>query len=565
MKTLVQNPVFRFLSDLRLGAVLLVILAVTTGAATLIESHYAGLGSSQTGRAAAYDLVYDAPWFNALLIVLFVNVALNLVRRMQRGHYALGFLLVHVGILVILVGAGITRWFGFEGYLHIREGQANNVVSSADMYARVRLGETEAEMPVRLYRPGAQSLSRQVTLEGRTITLGVAEYWPRFERTVVPGEGGFAQVVVSVMEDGGLRQHTLREGDEHPLAGVPVRFHRDGMPPLETMDAPYGLLRVRAGGQVCRQLAATRHFNSLGIDDYFVRKRSSDHRKIDAEANWLRSVPSELQPFTARLIEDDQGKSPGEYCTLYSSYPTVAELYLAQSSRLVWRRVLDSCLDFLDRAYRHTALDRVSPFKWLVIDKLHERLQEYPGFLPSMREPLRINGEDVGSLESNLDHLEAVVSMAPELPSCVMHGDFCFSNILFDLRADRIVLIDPRGLVGDETTLYGDVRYDIAKLGHSILGRYDQIMGEHLVAEQPGNASFELQVPNDPLRDWLEAQFLASQIAEVPFNAATIQAAIVSLFLSMIPLHQESQSRQATLFANALRLYERNFHSGDQS
>ena len=314
-----------------------------------------------------------------------------------------------------------------------------------------------------------------------------------------------------------------------------------------------------------RQLAATRHFNSLGIDDYFVRKRSSDHRKIDAEANWLRSVPSELQPFTARLIEDDQGKSPGEYCTLYSSYPTVAELYLAQSSRLVWRRVLDSCLDFLDRAYRHTALDRVSPFKWLVIDKLHERLQEYPGFLPSMREPLRINGEDVGSLESILDHLEAVVSMAPELPSCVMHGDFCFSNILFDLRADRIVLIDPRGLVGDETTLYGDVRYDIAKLGHSILGRYDQIMGEHLVAEQPGNASFELQVPNDPLRDWLEAQFLASQIAEVPFNAATIQAAIVSLFLSMIPLHQESQSRQATLFANALRLYERNFHSGDQS
>jgi cytochrome c-type biogenesis protein CcsB len=252
VKTLVQNPVFRFLSDLRLGAVLLVILAVTTGAATLIESHYAGLGSSQTGRAAAYDLVYDAPWFNALLIVLFVNVALNLVRRMQRGHYALGFLLVHVGILVILVGAGITRWFGFEGYLHIREGQANNVVSSADMYARVRLGETEAEMPVRLYRPGAQSLSREVTLEGRTITLGVAEYWPRFERVMVPGEGGFAQIVVSVMEDGGLRQHTLREGDEHPLAGVPVRFHRDGMPPLETMDAPYGLLRVRAGGQVCR-------------------------------------------------------------------------------------------------------------------------------------------------------------------------------------------------------------------------------------------------------------------------------------------------------------------------
>jgi len=251
VKTLVQNSVFRRLSDLRLGAGLLVIIAVASGAATLVENHYNGLGSSATGRAAAYDLVYDALWFNMVLVVLFVNLLLNLVRRCNRGRPAAGFLLLHIGILVILIGAGITRWFGFEGYLHIREGESNRVVSSADTYARLRAGDLEAELPVRLYRSGEQRLSRRFTLDGRVVELGVAEFWPRFERTVKPGADGFAQVSLGVMEDGSLKVHTLREGDDLTLAGIPVRFHRGELPPAAA-DARYGVLRVRAGGEVCR-------------------------------------------------------------------------------------------------------------------------------------------------------------------------------------------------------------------------------------------------------------------------------------------------------------------------
>lgn len=307
-----------------------------------------------------------------------------------------------------------------------------------------------------------------------------------------------------------------------------------------------------------RQLAATRHFNSLDVDDYIVRKRSSDSRKIDAEANWLRSIPSELKPFSARLIEDDERNSPGEYCTLYSSYPTVAELYLAQSSRLVWRRVLDSCIEFLTRAYRHTAPGKASAFKWLTIDKLYERLREYPAFLPSMSEPLRINGQSVGTLESIVSQLEAVIFRAPERPSCVMHGDFCFSNMLFDLRMDRIMLIDPRGLIGEEETIFGDVRYDIAKLGHSIVGRYDQIMAEGLRAGGVGS-DLTLEITADLRRDWLEELFINARVADIPFNTIEVKAAVVSLFLSMIPLHSEDPLRQRTMLANGLRLYANYF------
>jgi hypothetical protein len=307
-----------------------------------------------------------------------------------------------------------------------------------------------------------------------------------------------------------------------------------------------------------RSLASARHFNAIGVDGGVVRKRSHDHRKIDAEANWLRSAPADLQPFTVRLIEDPGTPASGEYRTLYTSYPTVAELYLARSSRFVWRRVLDSCLEYLTLAAGHVEPGRDSSFHWLVAGKLRERLGGYPATLPDRAAALTINGRGVGSLDSIAAALEREIAAAPRHPACIMHGDFCFSNMLFDLRSDRIQLIDPRGLIGDEATMYGDIRYDIAKLGHSIVGRYDQIVGEGLRDGGTG-PDFVLTIPEDPLRDWLERQFLAAQAAGVEFRDRAVMAAMVSLFVSMIPLHADDPRRQRALLANGLRLYDRFF------
>ncbi len=53
-----------------------------------------------------------------------------------------------------------------------------------------------------------------------------------------------------------------------------------------------------------------------------------------------------------------------------------------------------------------------------------------------------------------------------------IHGDCTFSNLM--VREDNSpVLIDPRGYFGF-TELYGDVRYDWAKLYYSVMGNYDQ-------------------------------------------------------------------------------------------
>jgi len=136
----------------------------------------------------------------------------------------------------------------------------------------------------------------------------------------------------------------------------------------------------------------------------------------------------------------------------------------------------------------------------------------------------------------------------------LMHGDFCFSNILYDSRVRRIRAIDPRGLVGSRPTIFGDTRYDLAKLSHSILGRYDQIVaGRRRVSRQ--RADFEISFEEIPCQPWLAEALADLEVDGVRARSDEVTAVMVSLFLSMLPLHGDRPDRQAAFIANALRLY----------
>ena len=101
----------------------MLVFAVASGYATFIENDY--------GTMTAQAVVYKARWFEILLIVLALNLVINIVRfNMFQKKKAL-VLLFHVSFLVILVGAGITRYYGFEGVMHIREGQSSNLLTSS--------------------------------------------------------------------------------------------------------------------------------------------------------------------------------------------------------------------------------------------------------------------------------------------------------------------------------------------------------------------------------------------------------------------------------------------------
>ena len=91
---------------------------------------------------------------------------------------------------------------------------------------------------------------------------------------------------------------------------------------------------------------------------------------------------------------------------------------------------------------------------------------------------LSLNGKSLPSINDIIDDLDVDIEKDSINSTSIMHGDFCFSNILYDFKSQSIKVIDPRGLSGDgkEQSIYGDLRYDVAKLAHSVIGKYDFII-----------------------------------------------------------------------------------------
>jgi hypothetical protein len=309
-----------------------------------------------------------------------------------------------------------------------------------------------------------------------------------------------------------------------------------------------------------RRIATTeRAFNSLTIGEMHVRKRSlTAGAKLKAEARWLREVPAAVAPFCARVLNDGEDSQGYFYDSEYEYMPTLAELFVfGRLAPASWTRILSSCNNFVDAAARDAG-DEETPglLRRLVVDKGAERLDQFASDANlDLDAPNTLNGLPAPSLRQCLRDIEHALAECGDAPS-VMHGDFCFSNILYSFRTDRIRLIDPRGLTARGTfSLLGDRRYDLAKLMHSICGRYDMILTGHYAGGRMGPQAFELSFPQERWRDDLESTAKGLSMGGIRLGSRVVWAAMTSLFLSMPPLHADRPDRQGAFIANALRLH----------
>lgn len=99
---------------------LLVFLGFILGVATFIEDRF----DTYTARL----LVYNSKWFEFTLLLLALNFIGHIKRFNMFRWSKAGGLLFHLSFVVMIIGAGVTRYFGFEGDMHIREGSSSSVI-----------------------------------------------------------------------------------------------------------------------------------------------------------------------------------------------------------------------------------------------------------------------------------------------------------------------------------------------------------------------------------------------------------------------------------------------------
>ena len=113
--------------------VLFIVFAMAMIFATIYEHRF--------GATAARFSVYYTKWFELILFLLVVNLVGQIVQFKLYKRKKLTVMLFHLSFILIIAGAGITRYFGFEGSMHIREGENQNNCTTLDNYLTLEISD----------------------------------------------------------------------------------------------------------------------------------------------------------------------------------------------------------------------------------------------------------------------------------------------------------------------------------------------------------------------------------------------------------------------------------------
>ena len=254
----------KVLFSTRLTALLFVSFATAMAFGTFIESWY----STDTAKI----LIYNAWWFELLMVLMAVNFAGNIFkyRLLQKDKWAV--LLLHLSFILILLGAFVTRYIGFEGVMPIREGDATQFFLSEKTYLTVFVDGEIDGTPRRKKLEDAVLLSEHVNnnfqwkndFNGQEFTLSYVDFIEGATEGLVLDENGERYLKIVEAGDGNRHDHYLKEGDianihnilftlNRPQEGaINIRFE-EGM---YTIESPFSGQFMRMADQFQGNLTA---------------------------------------------------------------------------------------------------------------------------------------------------------------------------------------------------------------------------------------------------------------------------------------------------------------------
>lgn len=310
-----------------------------------------------------------------------------------------------------------------------------------------------------------------------------------------------------------------------------------------------------------------REFNHISIDKNrgILRKTSDDKDKFIGEIKWYLKLPADIEYVRPRIFSYSTEYEEPYISMEYYAYHTVHELFLYGDLTLhqwedVFQRIRFLCKDFK----RYTVRDNnITPsLEDMYLNKTlqrFEKMKKDTHFKQFFEGQIQVNSHKYQSLDMIAETLKQVVpNLLYDVDTfSIIHGDLCFANIMIDSNLSFVKVIDPRGKFG-EYDIYGDNRYELAKLFHSVDGKYDFIIKDLFDADydlQSATLTYRIQ---DRKRDFdLYEVFRNAFYSEIGNDLKKIELIEALLFLSMIPLHGENIAHQMVMLGTGLDILNR--------
>ena len=208
------------------ASVMLLLLALACAIATFVETAY--------GTEVAWAMVYGAPWFGALMVFLGANLAYNIYRYRMIKLRTLPALIFHASFLFMLVGAILTRYFGFEGNMHIRENAESSSVTTREDYIQlITLDKSGQFVSVDeknfITRSGKMNFDMSLAVDGKTASLKFKELVAHGEPQWVEDSSGKSPARIEFLfsDEANKENLSLQPGESMEIGGVSMVFNAE--------------------------------------------------------------------------------------------------------------------------------------------------------------------------------------------------------------------------------------------------------------------------------------------------------------------------------------------------
>ncbi|WP_418263355.1 cytochrome c biogenesis protein CcsA [Flavobacterium faecale] len=236
-----DKKIISFLFSTRLMAILFLTFAIAMATGTFIESKY----NTDTARI----LIYNAWWFEGIMVFFMINFAGNIQRYQLWKKEKWATLMLHLAFVFILLGAFVTRYISYEGVMPIREGAAENQFYSDKTFLTVFVdGEYKGEMkrrafdkPVLLSPATENNFSLSGEFDGTPFKVEYQDFIMGAKEYIKEDKNGTLYLKIVEAGDGGRHEHFLKEGEVQNIHNVlfSLNNYTDGAININTTGTAY--------------------------------------------------------------------------------------------------------------------------------------------------------------------------------------------------------------------------------------------------------------------------------------------------------------------------------------
>ena len=306
-----MNKLQNILISTRTMSVLLLVYAFSMAYATFIENDY--------GTPTAKALVYEAKWFELLMLLLIVNFIGNIARYRLWRREKWPVLVFHLAFILIFLGGAITRYISYEGQMHIREGENSNEVVTDKNFFKIQIEEkgdvlNYADIPHMMIPDAARKTSLLAKMSphifkasydfhGKKIDVKQISYTQRKKDSLLADPNGPEYLHFVFAGNAGRENYYLKNGESKSINGTLVTYNRPIAGAIEFRNDG-GQLMIKTPADANYMTMATRATGTTKKDEY----QPLVLRSLYTIGDLRIVVPEGLKKGTLLAIEGDKKK-----------------------------------------------------------------------------------------------------------------------------------------------------------------------------------------------------------------------------------------------------------------